>query len=211
MGELKVNIVRHPLISDKLAKLRNKSTNHQFFRTLVKQISIFLFYSAAAGLPVKKVEIESPLAKSMEEIVEGDIVIVPIFRAGIVMAEGILEVCEEARVGHIGIYRDESSLKPVKYYYKVPKSLPNSKITVIVDPMLATGGTAVKTVEFLKNDGAGKVTLISIIASPEGVRKVNEACPDVDIFVASVDEKLNEKGYILPGLGDAGDRLYGTK
>ncbi len=207
----KVFEMDHPLIQHKLSIIRDKSTGSKEFRELVKEVSNLLAYEALRYLPLEEVEIQTPIVKTKSKMLKGEkIGIIPILRAGLGMVDGFLDLVPIAKVGHVGLYRDPITLEPVEYYCKLPTDLEEREIFV-VDPMLATGGSAIAAIDFLKKRGAKKITFVCLISCPEGVKKLQEAHDDVDIFVASIDEKLNEHAYIIPGLGDAGDRLFGTK
>jgi len=207
----KVIEVQHPLIQHKLTLIRDKNTGSKDFRLLVKEVSLLLGYEVTSDLPLEEVEIETPLVKTKSKVIAGKkLGIIPILRAGLGMVDAMLELMPAAKVGHIGLYRDPETLKPVEYYCKLPSDVSERKL-IVVDPMLATGGSAAAAITFLKERGANDIKLVNIIASPEGIETVQEAHPDVDIYVAAIDERLNDHGYILPGLGDAGDRLFGTK
>lgn len=207
----KVVEVNHPLVLHKLAYLRNKDTGAKAFRDLVSEIATLLAYEVTRDLEMEDVEIETPICKTTCKMIAGKkLAIVPILRAGLGMVDGMLNLIPAAKVGHIGLYRDEETLKPVEYFCKLPEDIAEREV-IVVDPMLATGGSAIDAVTLLKNKGAKSLKFACLIGSPEGVKAFQEAHPDVDIFIASIDEKLNEKGYIVPGLGDAGDRLFGTK
>jgi uracil phosphoribosyltransferase len=199
----------HPLVKHKLALLRNKDTEPKKFRELIREIAILLAYEATADLALEPVEVETPLAVSKGAQLGERIGLVPILRAGLGMVEGIWEMMPAAEVWHIGLYRDEHTLRPVQYYNKLPV-IPTVHVCLVLDPMLATGGSAVATVDILKRWGAQRIKFIAILAAPEGIGRLTSAHPDVPIHVAAVDERLNERGYILPGLGDAGDRQFGT-
>ena len=204
-------IVEHPLLQHKLSILRNKQTGTKEFRDLVGEIATLLCYEATRDLPLEEVEIETPVAKTRVFTISGKkLAIVPVLRAGLGMVEGILKLVPNAKVGHIGLYRDPDTLKPVDYYCKLPCDISEREIFV-VDPMLATGGSAAAAVSHIKDRGGKKVSLVSLLAAPEGIAAFHEAHPDVDIYTAAVDSHLNDHGYIVPGLGDAGDRLFGTK
>ncbi|MFN2216713.1 MAG: uracil phosphoribosyltransferase [Anaerolineales bacterium] len=204
-----VTFSNHPLVAHKLSKLRDKNTNPKKFRELVRELAALLIYEATADLKVVQCEIDTPLQTTIGYELEEKIGLVPILRAGLGMVEGIWELMPSAEVWHIGIYRDEKTLKPVEYYNKLPIE-PTVSVCMILDPMLATGGSAKATVDVLKHWGVNKIKFIGLIGSPEGIKVLQDAHPDVDIYLASVDEKLNQDGYILPGLGDAGDRQFGT-
>lgn len=207
----KVKIMNHPLIQHKIGIMRVKTTSTKEFRDLVSEVAMLICYEATRGLPLADIEIETPLVKTtVKEIAGKKLCIVPILRAGLHMADGILNLIPNAKVGHIGMYRDEKTLEPVEYFCKLPSDAAEREIFV-VDPMLATGGSAVAAISQLKSRGIKKIRFLCLIASPEGVKVLEEKHPDVDIFIGALDECLNEQGYILPGLGDAGDRIYGTK
>ena len=207
----KVYIFDHPLIQHKLSLMRDVRTGAKEFRELLEEISMLMVYEVTRDLPTKEVEIETPLCKTTARHLSGKKVgIVPILRAGLGMVDGILSLIPSAKVGHIGLYRDPETLAPVEYYCKMPSDIAERDV-IVLDPMLATGGSAVAAIQFLKNYECRSIKLMNILAAPEGIRAVQEAHPDVDIYVAGVDEKLNDHGYIVPGLGDAGDRIFGTK
>ena len=207
----KVCVFDHPLIQHKLSILRDKGTSVKEFRELISEIAMLMCYEATRDLPLEDVEIETPVAKATVKRIAGKkLAIVPILRAGLGMVEGILKLVPNAKVGHIGLYRDPETLKPVDYYCKLPADISERDIFV-VDPMLATGGSAAAAVSHIKARGGKRVSLVSLLAAPEGIAKFHEEHPDVDIYVAAVDSHLNDHGYIVPGLGDAGDRLFGTK
>ena len=208
---MKEIVLTHPLITHKLSILRNKKTGTKEFREIVSEISILLCYEATKDAKLKNTVIETPLEKYKTKCLnEDDYAFVPILRAGMSMVEGIIKVIPNAKIGHIGLYRNEKTLEPVEYYYKMPYNIKKREV-LILDPMLATGGSVNATIDRLKKDGVKKIKVLCIIASPIGISNVNEKNPDVQIYCASVDRKLNDIGYILPGLGDAGDRVYGTK
>ncbi|MDS0528346.1 uracil phosphoribosyltransferase [Clostridium sp. SHJSY1] len=203
--------VNHPLVLHKLAFIRNKETGSKEFRDLVSEVSTLLAYEVTRNLSMEEVEIETPICKTKCKMLEGKkLAIVPILRAGLGMVDGMLKLVPAAKVGHIGLYRDEKTLKPVEYFCKLPEDIAEREI-IVVDPMLATGGSAIDALTMLKKRGAVNLRLACLIGAPEGIEAIQKAHPDVDIYIASVDEKLNENGYIVPGLGDAGDRLFGTK
>lgn len=207
----KVVEVNHPLVLHKLAYLRNKETGAKAFRDLVSEISTLLAYEVTRELETEEVEIETPICKTKCKMLAGKkLAIVPILRAGLGMVDGMLKLIPAAKVGHIGLYRDEETLKPVEYFCKLPEDISEREV-IVVDPMLATGGSAIDAVGLLKKKGAKSLKLACLIGAPEGIKAFQEAHPDVDVYIASIDEKLNENGYIVPGLGDAGDRLFGTK
>lgn len=206
-----VHVYDHPLILHKLSILRDKHTGVKEFRELVGEIAGLMCYEATRNLSVEEVVVETPVAPAKCYRLAGKkLAIVPILRAGIGMVDGMLSLLPSAKVGHIGLFRDPETLEPVKYYYKMPPDIAERDVFV-VDPMLATGGSAVAAIDFLKADGVQRIMLLNIIAAPEGIAAVQAAHPDVDIYVAALDEKLNDHGYIVPGLGDAGDRIFGTK
>lgn len=208
MGKLFIS--EHPLIQHKMSMLRDKNTSTKEFRELVNEITKLLTYEATRELPVEDTTVETPVAEAQCTKVTKDIVVVPILRAGLGMVDGFHDLIPSSKIGHIGLYRDPDTLTPVEYYCKVPKNLEESKV-FLLDPMLATGKTAEAAIEFLKERGAKDVTMLCVIAAPEGVKTVQKAFDDVDVYTAAYDVKLNEKGYIVPGLGDAGDRIFGTK
>ncbi len=207
-----VHVFDHPLIQHKLSILRDENTGVKEFRELVSEIAMLMCYEATRDLPVEEVEIQTPVAKAKVKRLAGKkLAVVPILRAGLGMVDGMLAMIPSAKVGHIGLYRDPETLEPVEYYCKMPADISEREV-IIVDPMLATGGSAIAACGFLKNKyGCKHIKLMCIIGAPEGIKAVQEAHPDVDIFVAAKDERLNEHGYIVPGLGDAGDRIFGTK
>lgn len=207
-----VHVIDHPLVQHKLTFLRDKNTGSKEFRALVEELAMLLTYEATRDLPLEKVQTETPVAMATTEVLAGKkLGIVPILRAGLGMVDGMLSLIPAAKVGHVGLYRDPETLKPVDYYCKLPSDIEERDI-IIVDPMLATGGSAVAALDILKKEyGCKYLTLMDIIAAPEGVKAVTEAHPDVDLYVAAVDDHLNEHAYIVPGLGDAGDRIFGTK
>ena len=206
-----VVVFDHPLIKQKLTFIRDKNTGSKEFRELVTEVSMLMGYEVTRHLPLEEIEIETPIMKMKSQVISGKKVgLVPILRAGLGMVDGMLEIIPAARVGHIGLYRDPETFKPVEYYCKLPQDIEEREL-IVLDPMLATGGSAVAAINFLKERGAKSIKLVCLIAAPEGVNAVTTAHPDVDIFVAALDEKLNDHAYIIPGLGDAGDRLFGTK
>lgn len=208
---MKEIVLNHPLITHKLSILRDKHTGTKEFRELISEISILLCYEATKDAKLMSTVIETPLEKYRTKCLnEDNYAFVPILRAGMSMVEGIIKVMPNAKIGHIGLYRNEETLEPVEYYYKMPKNIKKREV-LILDPMLATGGSAIATINRLKQDGVKKIKFLCVIASPIGIKAVNKIHPDVQIYCASVDRELNEIGYILPGLGDAGDRVYGTK
>ena len=208
--ELKVNIIDHPLVQHKLTLMRQKETGAKDFRELLEEIAMLMAYEITRDFPLEDVEIETPLTKCKAKMLAGKKVgVVPILRAGLGMLNGIIRLIPAARVGHIGLYRDPKTLKPVEYYCKLPPDVAERTL-IVVDPMLATGGSSSAALTLLKEKGAKSMILMCLVAAPDGVRVVNQDHPDVPIYVASVDDHSNEKGYIVPGLGDAGDRIFGT-
>ncbi len=207
----KIYVFDHPLIQHKVAQIRNKETTTTNFRQIVKEIAMLMTFESSRDLPLKEVEIETPICKTKVNILEGaDIAVVPILRAGLGMVEGVLEIIPNAKVGHIGLYRDPETHMPIEYYCKMPEDIDKRKIFV-TDPMLATGGSAVAAIDFVKERGGKDIIFMCLIAAPEGIEALTKAHPDVDIYIAAKDECLNENAYIVPGLGDAGDRIFGTK
>ena len=206
-----VTVLEHPLIQHKLAILRNKKTGVKEFRELVSEIAGLMCYEATRNLPTKEVDVETPVAIAKCKVLAGKkLAIIPILRAGLGMVDSMVDLIPSAKIGHIGLYRDPETHMPVEYYCKLPDDIENRQVFV-VDPMLATGGSAVAAIDFLKSLGCRHIIMMNIIGCPEGVKVVQEAHPDVDIYLAAMDEKLNEHAYIIPGLGDAGDRIFGTK
>ncbi|NLN05021.1 MAG: uracil phosphoribosyltransferase [Clostridiaceae bacterium] len=206
-----VHGIDHPLIQHKIAMLRDVNTQTKDFRKLVSEVAMLMCYEVTRNLPLKEVEVETPITKCKAKMLAGkDVCFVPILRAGLGMVDGVLRLMPFAKVGHIGLYRDPDTLQPVEYYCKLPKDVAD-RMVIILDPMLATGGSASSAITFIKRRGAETIKLMSLIAAPEGIERVQQDHPDVDIYCAAIDEKLNEHAYIVPGLGDAGDRLFGTK
>lgn len=206
-----VNIINHPLISHKIAILRNKNTDTKQFRELIEEISVLLTYEAFKDVPTVSVRVETPLEITAQQMIaENTIAIIPILRAGLGMVNGVHTLFPTAKVGHIGMYRDEETCTPKEYYCKLPKDIHN-KTCILLDPMLATGGSAIAAVDMLKKYGAKSIKCMHVIAAPQGIENLHKAHPDVQIYCATVDRELNKNNYILPGLGDAGDRLFGTK
>jgi uracil phosphoribosyltransferase len=204
-------VLGHPLIQHKLALLRKQDTSKKNFRELVSEIAMLMAYEVTKDLPLEPVQIDTPLERTTCHVVSGKkLTLVPILRAGLGMAEGVLRLMPSVRVGHIGLYRDHDTLEPVDYYFKIPPE-PEARDFILLDPMLATGGSAVAAAHSLKQQHAHRIRLVCLVAAPEGVRRMLDAHPDVPVYTAALDRQLNEKGYILPGLGDAGDRLYGTR
>lgn len=207
----KVIVMDHPLIQHKIGIIRRTDTGSKDFRTLIGEIAMLECYEATRNLPLADVEIETPICKTTVKELKGKkLAVVPILRAGLGMVDGVLAMIPAAKVGHIGLYRNEETLEPVEYFCKLPQDCANREVFV-VDPMLATGGSAIAAIQMLKNKGVKNIHFMCVIAAPEGVEKMQEAHPDVDIIIGALDEHLNEKGYIVPGLGDAGDRIFGTK
>lgn len=207
----KIHVFDHPLIQHKLTYIRDIETGTKEFRELVDEVATLMAYEITRELPLKEVEVQTPVCKAKSSVLAGKkLGIVPILRAGIGMVDGILKLIPAAKVGHIGLYRDPETLQPIEYYVKLPSDV-SERDFILVDPMLATGGSAIAAVESLKSRGATSIKFMCLIAAPEGVEALTDAHPDVDIYIAAMDEKLDEKGYIVPGLGDAGDRLFGTK
>ncbi|AEI14714.1 uracil phosphoribosyltransferase [Flexistipes sinusarabici DSM 4947] len=205
------HIIKHPLIEHKLTYIREKHTSKKEFKELVDEVALLMAYEITKDFSLQEIEISTPICKTKSKVVSGKkVVLVPILRAGLGMVDGILKLIPSARVGHIGLYRDEKTLKPVSYYFKIPSNCEDREF-ILVDPMLATGGSAVAAADMLKKAGAKNIKFMCLIAAPEGVEKFCKAHPDVKVYAAGLDEKLNEHGYIVPGLGDAGDRLFGTK
>ena len=206
-----VTITNHPLIQHKLSILRDKNTSSKDFRSLVSEIATLECYEATRDLPVQEVEVETPICKCVAHNLEGKkLAFVPILRAGLGMVDGVLPLVPSARVGHIGLYRDPETLKPVEYYCKLPADIAERDV-IVLDPMLATGGSAIDAISLIKERNPKSIKFMGIIAAPEGLAALQKAHPDVDIYCAALDEKLNDHGYIVPGLGDAGDRIFGTK
>ncbi len=204
-------VLNNPLIQHKLSIIRNKKTGTKEFREIIGEVATFLCYEAMADARLEEVEIETPIGKTKaKKLDENQYAFVPILRAGTGMLDGLLKAMPNAKIGHVGLYRDEETLKPVRYYYKMPKDIANREV-IVLDPMLATGGSATDTITMLKEDGVEKIKFLCILSAPEGIQKLQEIHPDVQIYTAAMDEKLNEVGYIVPGLGDAGDRIFGTK
>ncbi len=202
--------VTHPLVKHKLSLVRDKTTGFKLFRELIGEISMFLTYEAMREIPTEEIEVETPLAVAKCERVKGEIVLVPILRAGIGMMDAIMDMVPNVRVGFLGIYRDHETAQPVEYYAKLPVALPDT-VAVVIDPMLATAGSATAAVSLLKRKGFNKILFVCVVSCPEGIARLESEHPDVTIYTASVDERLDENKYIVPGLGDAGDRLFGTK
>ncbi len=205
-----LNVLNHPLIKHKLTQMRQKDTGTKDFRQNLDEIAGLMAYEITRDIPTRRVEIVTPVAPCVSEEMAKEIVLVPILRAGLGMVNGIRNLIPTAKVGHIGLYRDEETLEPHEYFAKFPSNLPDS-VVMILDPMLATGGSASAAIDMIKKRGATVIKLICLVGAPEGVKRIEDDHPDVDIYLAALDEKLNEHGYIVPGLGDAGDRIFGTK
>lgn len=207
----KVVVFDHPLIAHKISIMRNVNTTNKDFRELLEEIAMLMTYEVTRDLPLVDKEIETPICKTTQKVLGGrQIGVVPILRAGLGMVNGVLKLVPAAKVGHIGCYRDEETAKPIKYYCKLPVDVEQREV-IVVDPMLATGGSAIMAINFIKEAGVKNIKFMCLIAAPEGIDALQKAHPDVDIFIACKDEKLNEQNYIVPGLGDAGDRIFGTK
>ena len=206
-----VHVFDHPLIQHKLSILRDKGTSVKEFRELISEIAMLMCYEATRDLPTEEVQVETPVATATCHRIAGKkLAVVPILRAGLGMVDGMVSMMPNVKVGHVGLFRDPDTLEPVKYYFKMPPDIQERDV-IVVDPMLATGGSASAAITFIKETGAPHIKLMSVIGAPEGVKKMQEDHPDVDIFVAALDDHLNDHGYIVPGLGDAGDRIFGTK
>lgn len=207
----KVMVFDHPLIQHKVAMMRDKNTPSKEFRHLAREVALLMAFEVTRDLPTKEVELETPICKTKVKMLAGmDVAVVPILRAGLGFVDGMLEIIPNAKVGHVGLYRDPDTHEPVEYYCKLPEDIDKRRV-IIVDPMLATGGSAVAAVDFVKKRGGKDITFMCLIAAPEGIEALTTAHPDVDIYIAAKDERLNENAYIVPGLGDAGDRIFGTK
>jgi uracil phosphoribosyltransferase len=204
-----LKVLEHPLITHKLTQLRRKETGTRDFRYNLSEISALMAYEITRDLPMKIVEIITPVSTAITKELSAEIVLIPVLRAGLGMVDGITNLIPDAKVGHIGMYRDHETLKPITYFSKFPVNL-SEVVVMVLDPMLATGGSASAAIRVIKDSGARTVKLVSVVGTPEGVKKIESDHPDVQIYIAALDEKLNEKGYIVPGLGDAGDRLFGT-
>lgn len=207
---LKVNVFKHPLIEHKISIIRNKNTKTKEFRETVSEIAALLTYEITRDLKLKEKEVETPVSKVVGYELKDEIVIVPILRAGLGMVDGIHNLIPNAKIGHIGLYRDEVTLEAKEYYSKFPKNIKDSTV-LLIDPMLATGNSTIKAIEILRKAGAKEIIFVGVVGCPEGVANINKYDKDVKIYLAALDERLNENGYIVPGLGDAGDRLFGTK
>lgn len=207
----KFQVIDHPLIQHKLTIIRDKNCGTKVFREVVDEIAMLMAYEVSRDMPLEDIVIETPITETTQKTLSGKkVAIIPILRAGIGMVDGILELIPATKVGHIGLYRDEETLAPHEYFVKLPEDI-DARQLFVVDPMLATGGSAIMAIDALKARGASNIKFVCLVAAPEGVKALQEAHPDIDIYTASLDEKLNDKGYIVPGLGDAGDRLFGTK
>ena len=205
------HILNHPMIKHKISILRNENTSTKEFRELISEISMLLCYEALSDAKTKIVNVKTPICETKgEKVDENDYAFVPILRAGMGMVDGVLKLMPNAKIGHIGLYRNEETLEPVKYYCKLPENIKNKEV-ILLDPMLATGGSASSAISMLKQDGVKKIKFLCVIAAPTGIEKIKKDHPDVEIYCANLDDHLNEFGYIVPGLGDAGDRIYGTK
>ncbi|HOW17991.1 MAG TPA: uracil phosphoribosyltransferase [Phycisphaerae bacterium] len=205
-----VHVISHPLIQEKLTHARDKRVDHQGFRRYLSEIAALMVFELTRDYPVEPVEVDTPLGQAVGTRLAADITVVPVLRAGLGMADGVLSLIPSARVGHLGIYRDETSLEPVVYYNKLPPDVADTEV-IIVDPMLATGGSLTVAIAAIKRMGATRIKLLCLVASPEGIRRVVAEHPDVPIYTAAIDQRLDRDGYIVPGLGDAGDRLFGTR
>jgi len=204
-----LHILKHPLIQNKLTRLRDVATNNHNFRLLLEELTSLMVYEITRSYPVREVTVKTPLEETRGNVLDVPVVLVPILRAGTGMLGSVLDLIPTAKVGHIGLYRDPTSLAPVEYYAKLPPQLPQAHI-ILVDPMLATGGSAIVAVDILKREGGRKIQFLCLVAAPEGVETLSQAHPDLPIYTAALDRRLNDHGYILPGLGDAGDRIFGT-
>ncbi len=208
---MNVHFTNHPLITHKITIMRKAETGSKEFRELVNEISMLMCYEVTRDLPMEEIEIETPVAKTKAKVIAGKkMAVVPILRAGLGMVDGIVNLIPAIKIGHIGLYRDPATLEPVEYYCKLPSDI-SERDVLLVDPMLATGGSACAAIQALKNRGVKSIKSVHLIAAPEGVERINAEHPDIDVYCAALDEKLNEHGYIVPGLGDAGDRIFGTK
>jgi len=206
----KLTVFNHPLINHKLTIARDERTNMRDFRAVINEIGGLMAYEITRDMPEREIIVKTPICETTSKVLAKDIVIVPILRAGIGMVDGIHSLIPNAKIGHVGLYRDEVTLEPHEYYAKFPKEMPESQV-LLVDPMVATGGSVIMAIDAIKKRGAKNIKLVGLVGAPEGIAKIQEKHPDVDIYLAALDEKLNEIGYIVPGLGDCGDRLFGTK
>ena len=205
----KLTVINHPLVAHKITMLRDENTSVKEFRELISEIALLMTYEVTKDLPLKPHKVKSPVAETEGSFIERQVALVPILRAGLGIVDALMQIIPAAKVGHIGLYRNRKTLKPVEYYCKLPTDVAQRQV-IVLDPMLATGGSAAAAIDFIKERGANKIKLMCVIGAPEGVKTVQEAHPDVDIYLAALDEKLNDHGYIVPGLGDSGDRLFGT-
>lgn len=205
-----VTVLDHPLIKHKLTNLRDEKTGHKDFRENLDEVASLMAYEVCRDLPTKEVQIKTPMAECTSQIIDGEVILVPILRAGMGLVNGIMDLIPTAKVGFIGLYRDENTLEPVEYFAKFPQELTEG-VVLVLDPMLATGGSAIAAVDKIKERGAKNIKMVCLVGAPEGVKAFTEAHPDVDLYLAALDDHLNDIGYIVPGLGDAGDRIYGTK
>lgn len=211
IGLSTVHVIDHPLVQHKLTLMRQTDCSTKDFRQLLEEISMLMAYEVTRKLPLKEIDIETPVAKCKSRIIAGKkLGIVPILRAGLGMVDGVMNIVPSAKVGHVGLYRDPETHKPVEYYCKLPNDVAEREL-IVLDPMLATGGSAIAAIDFIKQRGCGNITMMCLVGCPEGVAALQAAHPDVDLYIAAIDERLNENKYIVPGLGDAGDRLFGTK
>ncbi len=208
-GTSNVIVVDHPVVQTKLAELRDYTADHRKFRTLLDEIASLMVYEVTRDWPTKPKVVQTPLEKMTGKVLARDVTLVPILRAGLGMADGVLKILPDARMGHLGVYRDHSTLEPVSYYQKLPPDIADTEV-LLIDPMLATGGSGSAAISFLKKAGVKHMRFVCLVAAPEGIAALHEMHPEVPIYCAAVDRQLNEKGYILPGLGDAGDRIFGT-
>jgi len=205
----KVHIMNHPLIMHKLTIMRDKNTTCKDFRKLVYEVALLMGYESTKDLPIKDQDVETPIAKCVGKVITKQVALIPILRAGLGMVDAIMDLIPASKIGHIGLYRDHKTLQPIEYYFKAPADI-EDRIVIVLDPMLATGGSAIAAIDALKKRNVNKIKFMCMIAAPEGLNALKEAHPDIEIYVGALDEKLNENGYIIPGLGDAGDRIFGT-
>ncbi len=209
MQSQNVILIDHPVIQTKLTELRDYTTDHRKFRALLDEIASLMVYEVTRDWPTKPRPVQTPMERMTGKVLARQVTLVPILRAGLGMADGVLRLLPDARLGHLGVYRDEKTLEPVSYYQKLPPDIASTEV-LLIDPMLATGGSATAAIQFLKKAGVGSIRFVCLVAAPEGITAVHKQHPEVPVFCAAIDRQLNEKGYILPGLGDAGDRLFGT-